>query len=149
MVDRCMRMDSSCCDPSRITLNLRSLVIRLGSQLEESFFTHMSTIRFSLRVYMSKPLSESVNNCLEKNKLGKLLMETRIILHQTPWRLDFIKDNEFHLLCTPYYMGWSSCDTRRKVVIFRYLNRLIDMDDSKLPKIVFKWDIYIGFINSW
>ncbi len=23
------------------------------------------------------------------------------------------------------------------------------MDDSRLPKIVFKWDIDIGFINSW
>ncbi len=31
-------------------------------------------------------------------------------------------------------MGWSSCDTRRKVAMFRYCNRLIDMDDSRLPK---------------
>ena len=46
MVDQCMRTDSSCCDPSRITLDLRSRVIRLGSQLEESFLTHLSTIRF-------------------------------------------------------------------------------------------------------
>ncbi len=48
MVDRCMRTDSSHCDPSHISLDLRSLVIRLGSQLEESFLTHLSTIRFSL-----------------------------------------------------------------------------------------------------
>ncbi len=38
------------CDPSCITHDLRSRVIRLGSQLEESFLTHLSTIRFSLRV---------------------------------------------------------------------------------------------------
>ncbi len=50
IVDRCMRTDGSRCDPSRITLDLRSLVIWLGSQLEESFLTHMSTIRFSLRI---------------------------------------------------------------------------------------------------
>ncbi len=46
-------------------------------------------------------------------------------------------------------MGWSSCDTRSKVAIFRYKNRLIDMDDSRLQKIVFKWDIDLDFINSW
>ncbi len=46
-------------------------------------------------------------------------------------------------------MGWSSCDTRSKVAMFRYWNRLIDMDDSRLPKIVFKWDVDLGFINSW
>ncbi len=46
-------------------------------------------------------------------------------------------------------MGWLSCDTRRKVAMFRYWNRLIDMDDSRLPKIVFKWDIDLGFMNSW
>ncbi len=44
--------------------------------------------------------------------------------------------------------GWSSCDTRRKVAMFRYWNRLIDVDDSRLRKIVFKWDIDLGFINS-
>ncbi len=32
--------------------------------------------------------------------------------------------------------------------MFRYWNRLIDMDDSRLPKIVFKWDVDLGFINS-
>ncbi len=45
-------------------------------------------------------------------------------------------------------MGWSSCDTRRKVVMFIYWNRLIDMDDSRLPIIVCKLDIDVGFINS-
>ncbi len=50
MVDRCMRIDSSHCDASRITLNLQSRLILLGSQLEESFLIHLSTIRFSLRI---------------------------------------------------------------------------------------------------
>ncbi len=35
------------------------------------------------RVYMSNTLSESVDNCPGKNKLGKLLMEARTILCQT------------------------------------------------------------------
>ncbi len=51
MVDRYKRTDSSHCDPSRITLDLWSLVIWLGSQLEESFLTQLLTIRFSLMVY--------------------------------------------------------------------------------------------------
>ncbi len=40
MVGRCMRTDSSRCDPSHITLDLWSLVIWLGSHFEESFLTH-------------------------------------------------------------------------------------------------------------
>ncbi len=48
MVDRCMRSDSTRCDPSPITLDLWSRVIQLGSQLQESFLTHLSTIRISL-----------------------------------------------------------------------------------------------------
>ncbi len=43
MVDRCMRTDSSYCDPSRNTRDRR------GSQFNESFLTHLSTMRFSLR----------------------------------------------------------------------------------------------------
>ncbi len=31
----------------------------------------------------------------------------------------------------------------------RYWNRLIDMDYSRLSKIVFNWDVSLGFINSW
>ncbi len=46
-------------------------------------------------------------------------------------------------------MGRSSYDTRRKVAMFRHWNRLIDMDDSRLPEIVLKWDVDLGFINSW
>ncbi len=46
-------------------------------------------------------------------------------------------------------MGWSSCGTIRKVAMFRYWNRLIDMDNSRLLKIIFKWDVDLGFINSW
>ncbi len=38
-----------------ITLDLRSPVIRLGSQLKESFLTHLSTIRFSLSIPMLRP----------------------------------------------------------------------------------------------
>ncbi len=45
MVDRCMRTDSSR-DPSGITLDLQSRVIRLGSQLKESFLTHLSTLSY-------------------------------------------------------------------------------------------------------
>ncbi len=54
MVDRYMRTDSSRCDPSRITLDLRSPVIQLGSQLKESFITHLPTIRFSLNKQSQK-----------------------------------------------------------------------------------------------
>ncbi len=46
-------------------------------------------------------------------------------------------------------MSWSSCDTRRKVAMFRYWISLIDMNDSRLLKIVFNWDVDLGFINSW
>ncbi len=46
-------------------------------------------------------------------------------------------------------MGWSYWDNRRKVTMFRYWNRLIDMDDNRIPNIVFKWDVDLGFINSW
>ncbi len=49
MVDRCMRTDSSNCDPSR-----RSRVMRLGSQLEESFLIHLSTIGFSLNTDLGR-----------------------------------------------------------------------------------------------
>ncbi len=58
MVDRCMRMDSSRCDSSRITLDLLSQVIRLGSQLEESVLMYLSTIRFSLSIECLSHLSE-------------------------------------------------------------------------------------------
>ncbi len=51
MVDRCMWTDSSRCDPS-----LRSRVIRLGSQLDESFLTHLSTIWFSLSIIKQSPI---------------------------------------------------------------------------------------------
>ncbi len=54
MVDRCVRKDSSSCDPNGITRDRRSRVIRLGSQREESFLTHLSTIRFSLNIYLSQ-----------------------------------------------------------------------------------------------
>ncbi len=46
-------------------------------------------------------------------------------------------------------MGWSSCDTRRKVAMFTCWNRLINMDDIRLPKSFFKWDVDLGFITSW
>ncbi len=52
MVDKYMRIDGSRCDPSRITLHLRSRMILLWSQVEDSFLTHLSTIRFSLNTYV-------------------------------------------------------------------------------------------------
>ncbi len=53
-----------------------------------------------------------------------------------------------HLQAIDGDMSLSSCDTRRKVAMFIYWNRLIDMDDSRLQKHVFKWDVDLGFINS-
>ncbi len=54
MVDRCMRMDSSRCDPNCITLDLRSWVIQLGSQLEEFFLTPVNHTVFLLVLYSHK-----------------------------------------------------------------------------------------------
>ncbi len=55
MVDRWMRTDSSRCHP-----------IQLGSQLEESFLTHLSTIRFSLNanLYLLLPTLASQCTCI-------------------------------------------------------------------------------------
>jgi hypothetical protein len=36
-------------------------------------------------------------------------------------------------------LGWMSCLTRRKVTMFRYWNRLMQMDSYRLPKILFNW----------
>ncbi len=47
MVDRCVRKDSSSCDPSRITRDHRWRVMRLGSQIKESVLMHLSIVRFS------------------------------------------------------------------------------------------------------
>ncbi len=48
-----LRTDSSCCDPSRITLDQRSRLKRLGSQLKESFLTHLSfNHTVSLKTYL-------------------------------------------------------------------------------------------------
>ncbi len=47
MVERCVREDSSSCDPNRIIWDRRSRVMRLGSQREESALMHLSTIWFS------------------------------------------------------------------------------------------------------
>ncbi len=33
--------------------------------------------------------------------------------------------------------------------MFRYWNRLTDMDGNRLPKIAFKWDVDLDFINFW
>ena len=37
-------------------------------------------------------------------------------------------------------MGWISSSTRRKINIVRFWNRLTNMSDSRLPKIIFSWD---------
>jgi len=46
-------------------------------------------------------------------------------------------------------MGWSACATRRKVAMFRFWNRLMDMEDDRLPKTVFNWDVNLTGIKSW
>ncbi len=67
MVDRCMRADSSLCDPSRITLDLWSWGDMAGSQFEESFLTHLSTIWFSLKIDSQK-LEESHYKLIAKSQ---------------------------------------------------------------------------------
>ena len=36
--------------------------------------------------------------------------------------------------------GWISSTVRRKIEMFRYWNRLINMDDNRITKKIFKWD---------
>ncbi len=74
MTDRCMRTDSTHCDPSRISLNLWSQVIWLGSQLMESFLIHLSIIWFSLSI---RPLLPS------SVKMHQTIAPSSVYMHQT------------------------------------------------------------------
>jgi hypothetical protein len=46
-------------------------------------------------------------------------------------------------------MGWTSSEVRRKVAMCRFWNRIISMKENRLPHIILKWDINIGYVNSW
>ncbi len=48
MIDRCVRKDSTHCDPSHITQDHRNHVMQLGSQRMESNLMHLSIIVFFL-----------------------------------------------------------------------------------------------------
>ncbi len=67
MLDRHVRKDSLSCDPSRITGDRRSRVMRLGSQREESVLMHLSTIVFFL-----------CNGFIKFMYINKILMKTRL-----------------------------------------------------------------------
>ncbi len=53
------------------TLDLRPRVIQLGSLLEESFLTHLSTIRFSLNV--------KLYNLFEEKKLNLCVGDLKVL----------------------------------------------------------------------
>ena len=36
-------------------------------------------------------------------------------------------------------LGWTSSDDRRKLAMFRYWNRIVNMSELRLPKIIFNW----------
>ncbi len=96
MVERCVREDSSSCDPSRITWDRRPRVMRLVSQREESIFMHLLTIWFSF--YAMVLLNLYIN---------KILMKTRLnfcILHVT---MD-ISGYENSMGQTPCCIMWST-----------------------------------------
>ncbi len=46
------------------------------------------------------------------------------------------------------YMGWTSCCVRCKTNIIRFWNRLMCMNNNRLPKIIFNWD-YSCRDNTW
>ncbi len=100
MLDRCMRKDSLSCDPSHITLGLQSRVIWLGWQLEESFLTHWSTIRFSFTTSLNPlvVLIWDVWFCFNKqiNK-DKHLFATSIDHSQNALVATFIRINVVYL----------------------------------------------------
>jgi len=37
-------------------------------------------------------------------------------------------------------MGWTQSQVRRHICMFRFWNRIVQMDQNRLPKIVFEWD---------
>ncbi len=46
-------------------------------------------------------------------------------------------------------MCWTSSNVRRKIAICRYWNRLLNMDNSRLSKIVFLWDYNMNKKYNW
>ncbi len=46
------------------------------------------------------------------------------------------------------YMGWTSSCVRCKTNIIRFWNRLMSMNNKRLPKIIFNWD-YKCIGNTW
>jgi len=45
-------------------------------------------------------------------------------------------------------MGWTDPQVRRHVTMIRFWNRIVDMEDTRLPKIILKWDISLRK-NTW
>ncbi len=46
-------------------------------------------------------------------------------------------------------MGWSASYVRRKVVMCRFWNRNVSMEDNHLPKIILNWDVNLKYVNTW
>ncbi len=46
-------------------------------------------------------------------------------------------------------MGWSASDVSRKVVMCRFWNRIIAMEDNRLPKIILNWAVNLKYVNTW
>ncbi len=74
----------------------------------------------SLFTCKSQVLFRSINNVRSTLVCLALPADKYVYLHL---RSDIYSD------CLMGDMGWSSCDTRRKVAMFRYCNKLIDIDD--------------------
>ena len=45
-------------------------------------------------------------------------------------------------------MGWTQCQTRRHVCMIRMYNRIVNMNDHRLPRIVYEWDKTVNG-NTW
>ncbi len=46
-------------------------------------------------------------------------------------------------------MGWSASDVKRKVVMCRFWNRIVSMEDNRLPKIILNWDVNLKYVIPW
>jgi hypothetical protein len=46
-------------------------------------------------------------------------------------------------------IGWLPSTYRRKLEMFRYWNRLVELDDERLTKRIFKFDYNSNFKNTW
>ena len=45
-------------------------------------------------------------------------------------------------------MGWSNHHNRQKLEMIRLWNRIINMDDDRITKIIFNWEYDLG-LNNW